>query len=836
MEDEVESFEVTDYDLENEFNFKRGKKMTKNERIYGIWAENESSGDEGGSSRRPAFRGGKKVKNYTAPIGFVAGGIQQSGKKTEAEKKKGESDESDDDDAKDGLRGKSSRRIKNSSSEESEEENVRSFRQNYDNPVIHDEIAGMRKKKNFVNKTLMQKGVGNWEKHTKGIGAKLLLQMGYEPGKGLGKELQGISAPIEAKLRKGRGAIGAYGPEVAQKIAELHPDDADKKEVTQKLSRWRKDDETANKRVKYVFKSIDEVIEQGNDKLSLSDGGTMSKVKVIDMTGPQQRVLSGYHAISRQQRPSDEWETRKEMKFSNFALPELLHNLNLLVDMCEQDIIENDRKNKYVSDKIVALEHETKQLDKICNGEEIEIIKLEKLIEMMEDLTHSSENKTLSLDRAALIFRQLQEDFYEEYKMYEMTEFAIIIVTPLLKDYLSSWQPLENPGKPLNVIKEWKDILGYERSSVMSTLTNQDPFGKLIWHAWIPSIRFAITNWDCRKPEPVVSLIDVWMGVLPRWIIDSILEQIILSRITVQVHEWDPMTDTIPIHAWIHPWLPFLNARLDSVIYPMIRHKLSLALAAWHPSDRSAKFMLLPWNNVFTKGDMDSFLVRNILPKLGQILDEFIINPQHQVLDQHWKWVMEWEELMPVHSMATIMEKHFFPKWIQVLSMWLNHTPNYDQVTSWYIGWKSQFPESLLKQPNIKEQFKLAQDLMNRSVENGQIPGGMESLSYLKNVERDTSLSSSHSASSRLQSLLDAVRTGSQGSVSLKSLLADRCKEKSIVFVPIPNKSHEGLPVYRCGNIQVYFDRNVVFVSQNRGVTWAPQSLALTLDMAEKRN
>lgn len=54
------------------------------------------------------------------------------------------------------------------------------------------------------------------------------------------------------------------------------------------------------------------------------------------MTGPQQRVLSGYHAISRQQRPSDEWETRKEIKFSNFALPELQHNLNLLVDMCEQ--------------------------------------------------------------------------------------------------------------------------------------------------------------------------------------------------------------------------------------------------------------------------------------------------------------------------------------------------------------------------------------------------------------------------------------------------------------------------------------------------------------------
>lgn len=63
---------------------------------------------------------------------------------------------------------------------------------------------------------------------------------------------------------------------------------------------------------------------------------------------------------------------------------------------------------------------------------------------------------------------------------------------------------------------------------------------------------------------------------------------------------------------------------------------------------------------------------------------------------------MEWEDLIPVHSMAGILEKHFFPKWLQVLSVWLNHTPNYDQVTSWYIGWKGQFSEALLKQPNIK--------------------------------------------------------------------------------------------------------------------------------------
>lgn len=51
--------------------------------------------------------------------------------------------------------------------------------------------------------------LASWEKHTKGIGSKLLLKMGFKPGQGLGKNNEGISEPIQLQANKGRSALGA---------------------------------------------------------------------------------------------------------------------------------------------------------------------------------------------------------------------------------------------------------------------------------------------------------------------------------------------------------------------------------------------------------------------------------------------------------------------------------------------------------------------------------------------------------------------------------------------------------------------------------------------------
>lgn len=75
--------------------------------ISGIWADDS---DEDELSARPSFKTfDKGPKNYTTPVNFVAGGIQQAGKPKE------ETQDKDDDDSDNDNVNKSQREFGNSS-------------------------------------------------------------------------------------------------------------------------------------------------------------------------------------------------------------------------------------------------------------------------------------------------------------------------------------------------------------------------------------------------------------------------------------------------------------------------------------------------------------------------------------------------------------------------------------------------------------------------------------------------------------------------------------------------------------------------------------------------
>ena len=222
--------------------------------------------------------------------------------------------------------------------------------------------------------------IGEWEKNTRGIGAKLLRKMGYVEGKGLGKNLQGISTPVEAKKRVGKGAVGFYGSERTERSLQDFPvqpdsEEEEEKEFREQLHQWKKGEVLYNilapqiikrtiwdlysgltifveyfqgkkkQKPKYVYRTADDLIAVGR-KRKVKVQSELSKVKVIDMTGKEQRVMSGYHALSQKHDKPEEEEIpySQTQEKKAFDMPELLHNLDLLVEMAEDEILQNSKK------------------------------------------------------------------------------------------------------------------------------------------------------------------------------------------------------------------------------------------------------------------------------------------------------------------------------------------------------------------------------------------------------------------------------------------------------------------------------------------------------------
>uniref|UniRef100_A0A224Z2P8 Tuftelin-interacting protein 11 n=1 Tax=Rhipicephalus zambeziensis TaxID=60191 RepID=A0A224Z2P8_9ACAR len=815
---EIENFEITDWDIANEFNINRVRRRpTKNQQIYGIWADSDDEGDA-----RPSFQSSKKHKDFSAPISFVSGGVRQVGKQEE-KKEEGSEDEHA------------------SSSEEEVKVPAKTMKTGF---------AGGR---GGIAHGLLgaEGGFGNWEKYTKGIGAKLLLQMGYQPGRGLGRDLQGISAPIEAKVRKGKGAIGLYGPETkGPKLmtSEVATEDStSRKGARPELNQWRKRKE-GEKKVTYVYKTIDEVKSEGvYKKPPTGPQSKLSKVKVIDMTGPEQRVLSGYHELHQQHSRPDEREEieLKRAVGSQFSVPELTNNLELLVNMTEQQIVQNDRDAKHEEDRTINLRHELDRLEELITTEEKQerrLAKLSELVQTMVDRSQEDHVEPLTLEDCATMFHTLQDEFYEEYKMYGLSDLAITLLCPMVKKELESWSPLKDRDAHVSLFCRWRDLLEIygSRTHDHRNAPEDDPYHYLVWETWMPPVRQAILDWSPRDCDPLIELLETWMPLLPRWMLENILDQFVLIKLQTEVEAWNPLTDTMPIHSWLHPWLPLMGLRLEP-LYPPIRLKLANALSAWHPSDGSAKLILEPWRGVFSQGTLEAFVVANILPKLALALQAMPINPHQQHLDV-WQWVMAWEDLCPASSMATLLEKTFFPQWLQVLAGWLQHNPNYQEISKWYTGWKSLFSDALLQQTSVREQFKVALDMMNRAVSGlpvvppgpgagQQAPPGL--LGYRPAPPPPQHMPQEAAGGRPEYSHMQTIRTSTtpaNAQMTFKELIEQRAQEKNLLFVPMAHRFQEGKQVYRLGHVMLYLDRNVIFVFN--GKTWVPTSLQSLLDMA----
>lgn len=127
------------------------------------------------------------------------------------------------------------------------------------------------------------------------------------------------------------------------------------------------------------LKRIEQMLESTESKTTVA----ANKIKIIDMTGKEQRVMHGYESISQITRLSKMGEN-EEKKIMLFDLPELRHNLDLIVNMTEDKILTSDKKFKHFEDMIVSLSYEEKRTSERMKAEQEEIDKIESLMSIIE--------------------------------------------------------------------------------------------------------------------------------------------------------------------------------------------------------------------------------------------------------------------------------------------------------------------------------------------------------------------------------------------------------------------------------------------------------------------
>ncbi|KAK6103807.1 GC-rich sequence DNA-binding factor-like family protein [Brugia pahangi] len=797
-DDGVERFEINERDLEYALNPGHRRGLSKNQQLYGIWADHEESDNEDIHAGFGSKGSKKQSKNYSAPVTFVSGGIKH-GNTIERENKNDDNDDAVEDEP---LSLERPRR--------------QSRRQTGANV-----FAGLRL--SSTHSVVDPGKFADWAKHSKSdVIMKMMRKMGYVPGQGLGANKQGIVEPIQAVLRPGRAAVGAYGRESkgpnfgessgeTQKRVEYSRDDG-KIEEPSRRGNWKKTG--SKKSVKYQYKTIDEVIaESGSLKQRLSSGS--SGVKVIDMTGKEQKVYSGYDAYAAKTRAIVEAQVERLV----FDVPELMHNLNLLINETEETIRRNDRQMRFLRDQTAALENDSMQIQAALWKEREEQKRVEELNDLLERFSTKSDEGNVTLDECRELFQKMQTEYFEEYRLFRLEEIAITNVLPLIQHYFLTWDALDSDQMNYGIalISEWKKILEIEQRGIFNvtkSLENLSPFERLLWDGWMPVMRKIALRWSPRDdPQSMLHVVEKWLPMLPLWMRENLLEQIVIPRIAAQVDEWNPLTDRIPIHTWLHPWLDVMGDRLQPIFSP-IRQKLAKALKEWNPTDRSALSMLRPWKGCFASATMSAFLAMNIIPKLEKALQEMIYDPTKNHRYDEFYAALDWTELIGAEGIAAVLVRSFFPKWYETLCIWLE-SPRVvaQEVVMWYNEWKNRFPVEISSLIIVQEQLKRALIAMKQAQQGVQVT--KEIHPPLPPPEPVPGIY--NSAPPRIQP--------PPPHLSFKDLVELRAREAGVLYVPQVNKFREGKPVYWFGNVSIYIDRNVIFGFNVETQQWSPIGL-----------
>lgn len=808
------------------------------------------------------------------------------------------------------------------------------------------------------------------------FGFKLLEKMGWAAGSGLGAGGEGIVTPIESKLRpkamglayegfkertkqskeeerrrKGDDAAaagdasdsdedgGAPGRRKRKKGKGAAAGGADKSGEKAGPPAWK---QPKARKPKVQHMTYEQIVAQqaggavGSSDYPAANGG----IGVIyDLAGNElpTAALSGtahVHDV-----PTSEM-TR---------LPELRHNLAIIVDTTKGDLDNLAREGRNVADRRKWLSKEEDRIRAVVQSEEgskscahhssggslgwasadrpllpcAEIARLETITAAaaeVQKLSTSSRYDERSVADQLQVFSGSFDNLLStatgaEFEQYRLDEVVVGAIAPIMKAAWQEWGVLANPTAYLDDLRTWRkayrlqkreladgedslqfDLLGGAAGYGGAARSNNKPgaaqqrtmtaFETLLWTQWMPRVRSAVNNeWDPAFPAPVITLYSAWTtsGLLPRFLSDNILDQLVLPKLRKAIENWMPPRKGArkgkehhhhhhqqpSLHHIVFPWLEHAGERMDEIM-DEAKRRVRGWLKSWKPARDGVPQGLEAWREVVAKAEWDNLTLQHVVPQLSAYLREnFSVNPRQQDLTP-LLLVLSCRPLLRSSILSQILEAEFFPKFLDALYTWLvSPSVNYEQVAEWYTWWRKEvFGESSFSScgnlPGVERGFAKALDIMNQAMAMGEdakyrldkpdfsraalvsssslsstVPSA--SRESVRRADRDSSREAGKAGMKARQK--EEEVTGGRD-VTFRSVVEEMAAEANLIMLPT-GRSHEvsGMPLFRVSRsiegksgVTVYLQGDVVYAQCGGGSSmsteWKPISVQELIERA----
>lgn len=715
--------------------------------------------------------------------------------------------------------------------------------------------------------------LGQWEKHTKGFGMKMLAKMGFK-GR-LGKDERGVSATVEVVQRPALMGIG-FG-NFTEASALKH-----NRRLQRELRGETPEDETARLRQEADARDEDDALWRKR-KAPLGGGGIAAGGKkkykraadvsfearahggrrsdtVLDMRGPSVRVLA---SVSDALDADPQQLAAAQPKLGD----ELIYNVRMVVNQAQNQIYDLTSKVNQSSENLASLEKEEKIIKAQVAMEKVRLQHVEAMMQRMQELEKETDAALDSRDVAGIVARlsDVREAFPQEFEAYKLHQVVPSLCIPPLKARLTAVD-FSDEDTRMSVVQQFRllQIFLLEVPSGKSgsnggggvfhnihekvNSAGEDMYNFILEETLWPAVtQFVTYQWSVKaSPEDCIAFLELFRPHLSADFEAAFLHQLVLSRLKKECQRWDPQTDTVPIHDWLLPWLPHLGGAMHS-LYPDIRLTLSNALNQWHPSDLSLLAVLSPWRAVWGEHEYAKFTHRHVVRKLVRCLHrDFEINPQKQSLEA-LTWVLAWKEHLPERQFVALFEGEFFPKWLRVLRRWVaTDSPSLLELERWYRGWKGFFDKQQLAQHHrlivhfhgalvlleaASDSFAQSDDDAKDAVVipklNRDAPSSYQDALVKARVEdpaaEDGDSSSNDDGGARAGEFAFASQQQQQAkkkkasshAVGLKDVIENLAIAHDITF--LPKGFHDGQQMYVFGAHHILIEQGVVFAERSKG-------------------